>query len=178
MSKLGQTYNARSAHLAANRPIEEMLEELTVHNYDDRIQERGEERALDDIILVDFTERRLTSAETYLDALKIFACTTPMQQYLEQHVIPIVADWPGQLYIQKAIVQESLKRQPVAPIVKSFIPMMGPLHVSLNSRELVGVMFTDVFERMYRAVYGTQKKLGKKPNPWKLSLILEIARSS
>jgi hypothetical protein len=39
-------------------------------------------------------------------------------------------------------------------------------------------MFTDVFERLYRAVYGAHKKLGKKPNPWKLSLILEIARSS
>jgi hypothetical protein len=135
MLKLGQTYNARSIHLAENRSIEEILGDLTVHSYDDRIQERKEERALDNIILVDFTERRLESAETYLDALKLFACTPPMQRYLEQHAIPIVADWPGQLFIRKAIVQASLRQQSAIPIVRSFVPMMGPLHVSLNSRD-------------------------------------------
>ena len=43
MLKLSQTYNMHSIHLAVNRPIAEMLEELTVYSYDNYIQEHKEE---------------------------------------------------------------------------------------------------------------------------------------
>ena len=60
-----------------------------------------------------------------------------MQTYLSNYAIPIVADWPGQLYIRKAIAQRLLVNNEIIPqYITSFLPIMGPLHVSLNAREL------------------------------------------
>ncbi|RIB30096.1 hypothetical protein C2G38_2136510 [Gigaspora rosea] len=55
------------------------------------------------------------------------------------------------------------------------VPMIGPLHVSLNSRETVFLLNYDFFDLLFHAVFGRNKVLAKKPKPYKINLILEIA---
>ncbi|RHZ80241.1 hypothetical protein Glove_138g31 [Diversispora epigaea] len=50
----------------------------------------------------------------------------------------VVTDWPGQIFIRKALyTQLPLEFQLFYLQIKSFIPIMDPLHLSLNSREQV-----------------------------------------
>ena len=59
-----------------------------------------------------------------------------------EHVI--VADWPGQLFIQKALLthlRQQNSRSTIPSAVNAFIPILGPLHVSLNSRVQVIIVY-------------------------------------
>src|SRR5439155_141047 len=58
--------------------------------------------------------------------------------------------------------------------VSSFIPIMGPLHVSLNSRETVMLLFYDFFNLSYKCIFGKNKKLANKPRPWRINLLLQL----
>ena len=101
----------------------------------------------------------------------------PMQVYLSNYVIPIVADWPGQLFIRKAIAQRLLaKNESIPEFITSFLPIMGPLHVSLNARELVFLQNSFLFNDIYKGIFGPRKILGKKPRPWRIDLILQVVR--
>ncbi|CAI2195187.1 15230_t:CDS:1, partial [Funneliformis geosporum] len=58
----------------------------------------------------------------------------PIQAYLSNYAVPVIADWPGQYFIRKAIAQRLLlNNETIPPFVMSFLPIMGPLHVSLNA---------------------------------------------
>ncbi|CAI2183124.1 5840_t:CDS:1, partial [Funneliformis geosporum] len=60
-----------------------------------------------------------------MKALQIVYDQDPMQEYLSNHVIPVIADWPGQLFIQKAIAQRLLvNNETIPPFVMAFVPMM------------------------------------------------------
>ncbi|CAJ0750746.1 21947_t:CDS:2 [Entrophospora sp. SA101] len=61
----------------------------------------------------------LKSVEDYTKALRIVHDQEPMQAYLSNHAIPIIADWPDQFFIRKAIVHQ----------LTAFLPIMGSLHV-------------------------------------------------
>eukprot|EP00733_Pompholyxophrys_punicea_P001076 Pompholyxophrys_punicea_v1_NODE_460_length_1909_cov_7.339266.p2 type:complete len:162 gc:universal NODE_460_length_1909_cov_7.339266:670-185(-) len=57
------------------------------------------------------------------------------------------------------------------------ISVLGPLHVSLNTRELVVKQFIDsIWLKFYQAIFGPGKKLAKTPKLWRISLILELAQ--
>ncbi|CAH1762216.1 12050_t:CDS:2 [Entrophospora sp. SA101] len=60
----------------------------------------------------------LKSVEDYTKALRIVHDQEPMQAYLSNHAIPIIADWPDQFFIRKAIVHQ----------LTAFLPIMGSLH--------------------------------------------------
>src|SRR5438128_8850539 len=60
--------------------------------------------------------------------------------------------------------------------ISSFLPIMGPLHVSLNARELVFLKNSFLFNDIYKGMFGVRKILGKKPQPWRIDLILHIVR--
>ncbi|RIB20838.1 hypothetical protein C2G38_2178254 [Gigaspora rosea] len=103
--------------------------------------------------------------------------TELMQGYLSDHIIPVVADWPGQFFIRKAIVHQLfLNNEVVLPFVASFVPIMGPLHVSLNGCELVYKKNSFLFNDIYKGIFGKKKNLGKKPRPWRIDLILYLMR--
>ena len=53
---------------------------------------------------------------------------------------------------------------------------MGPLHVSLNSRELVFLKNSVFFNKIYKGIFGANKDLGKTLRPWRIDLILQIVR--
>ena len=85
---------------------------------------------------------------------------------LDNYVAPIVADWPGQLFIRKHCMQRASGLSSTIQDIESFIPMLGPLHISLNSREHVMVIYHSFFEQIFHFVFGKNKKLAKKPKPW------------
>lgn len=88
-----------------------------------------------------------------------------VRKYLENFVIPVPADFPGQLYIRRAIVQK-LKlgdSSSIPSMVTHLIPFLGPLHVSLNTRESCFLVFWGFFNELYKAVF--QKKRNLQQNP-------------
>jgi hypothetical protein len=54
--------------------------------------------------------------------------------------------------------------------------MIGPLHVSLNSHETVFLLNHVFFNKLNHEVY-LKKKLAKKPKPYKINVLLELAAS-
>ncbi|RIB29191.1 hypothetical protein C2G38_2027870 [Gigaspora rosea] len=102
----------------------------------------------------------LKSVENYTNALRIVHDQELMQGYLSDHIIPVVADWPGQFFIRKAIVHRLfLNNEVVPPFVASFAPIMGPLHVSLNGRKLVYKKNSFLFNDIYKEIFGKKKNL-------------------
>jgi len=90
-----------------------------------------------------------------------------MQSYLSDYAIPIVADWPDQFYIRKAIAYRLLLNNELIPsFITAFLPMMGSFHVSLNGRELVFMKNSFLFNDIYKGIFSKNKNLGKKLRPW------------
>ncbi|RIB07638.1 hypothetical protein C2G38_2213855 [Gigaspora rosea] len=110
---------------------DKLMERLTLHSYDDRLDEKKKSnRHIQNAILFDFVESHLKSVEDYTKALQIVYNQKPIQEYLSNNVVPIVADWPGQFFIRKAIAHRLLlNNEIILSCVTAFIPMMGPLYV-------------------------------------------------
>ena len=51
-------------------------------------------------------------------------------------------------------------------VLKNIIPLIGPLHISLNARECVLLMFHPIFADLYASLFGKK--------PWRISLLLEV----
>ena len=143
MTFLSQTYNNRFANQSVLSE-DELLNNLTVHCYDADIHEKRKERQLSNTLLVDFIKLDLHSTDAYIKAMEVFNELPEFQEYLRCNVVPITADYPGQIHPRKALtIQPHNNRIPEC--VRSFIPIMGPLHVSLNSRESVVMIFIVFF---------------------------------
>jgi hypothetical protein len=156
---------------------EDVIDRLTLHSYDDRLKANTSYRHIQNSILFDFIESKLKGVDGYMNALQIIHDQEPMQVYLSKYVVPVVADWPGQFFIRKAIAQRFLvKNENIPEYITSFLPVMGPLHVSLNARELVFLKNSFLFNDIYKGIFGSRKTLGKKPRPWRIDLLLHIVR--
>ena len=59
------------------------------------------------------------------------------------------------------------------PSILSVIPMIGPLHISLNSREHIVTSLHPFFKTVHERIF-TRSKLADKPKPWRIRLLLEI----
>src|SRR6266542_1414596 len=154
-----------------------LMDRLTIHSYNDRLTEKRNNRHIQNAILIDFVENNLKSVKDYMKALQIVNDQQPIQEYLSNYIIPIIADWPGQLFIRKAIARRLLLNdETIPPFVTLFLPIMGPLHVSLNSRELVFVKNSFLFNDIYKNIFRTRKILGERSQPWRIDLILHIVR--
>ena len=57
--------------------------------------------------------------------------------------------------------------------LQAAVPMIGPLHISLNSRETLMQNFHSFFKYIYESLFPKQK-LADKPKPWRTSLLLEV----
>ena len=57
---------------------------------------------------------------------------------------------------------------------KSILSFIGPLHISINSRECVLMLFHKIFADLSSFLFGKKAKLARKPQPWRISLLLEI----
>ncbi|RIB16780.1 hypothetical protein C2G38_2315689 [Gigaspora rosea] len=156
---LGIPYQERCQNYRGECSDEELIEKLTLHSYNDRLVEKKSDRHIQNVILFDFVGGNLKGVEDYTKALQIVYNQESMQEYLPT-IIPIVADWPGQFFIRKAIAHWLLLNNEIIPLfVTSFLPIMGPLHVSLNSRELVYKKNSFLFNDIYKGIFGKKKIL-------------------
>ncbi|RHZ88486.1 hypothetical protein Glove_22g49 [Diversispora epigaea] len=153
----------------------DQIELLTVHSYGEMIEQRKEERSMNGLQLVSFEEQHLHLMQDYLKVFKPILDINNKTNYLQNYVAPIVANWPGQLFIRKALALRSQSNIPQE--IEFFLPILGPLYLLLNSREHVILIYHNFFEKMFHSVFGKNKKLAKKPKPWRINLLLEITRS-
>jgi hypothetical protein len=153
------------------------IELLTVHFYDDAIVEKKEERSMKEVRLIRFQEKNLHSMNDYVSALQLILDIDNDTGILYNRVAPLVADWPGQLFIHKAITNlyKDNSQYSIPSRINSFVPILGPLHVSLNSREHVLIIYYTFFQKLFHFVFGKRKILAKKPKPWHINLLLDLA---
>ena len=97
--------------------------------------------------------------------------TSGLEIYLKDFIALFVGDWPMQFLIRQ-LVYSCAPSAPAA--LKNVVPLIGLLHISLNSREGVLLNFHGVFADLYTFISGKKAKLAKKPKPWRVSLLLEV----
>jgi len=114
----------------------DLIESLTIHSYDADISEKYH-RKFNQMKLVDCVELDLKTLKIICRLLNVYLNYQKLKNYLETYVIPLPADFPGQLFIRRAIVNklEFESESPIQKEITHLIPFMGPLHVSLNTRE-------------------------------------------
>jgi len=178
------SYNTQKLNWIANNiefNNQDQIELLTIHIYDDAISERKEERSMKNIKIIGVLKQNLKSTYDYLDALKMITSIESFQPYFQKNVIPIIADWPGQYFIQKILTHyykeidaEEFNAIPVPDNVGNFVPIIGPLHISLNFREQVILIHYSFFEKFFHYLFGEKKIFAKKPKPWRINLLLEL----
>ena len=142
------------------------IDQLTIHIYNDAIQERKEERSMKGVHMISFQNMNLHSLADYLKAMQTIANVPSLKEYFLLNIAPIVADWPGQLFIRMAITHLHLQgNQSSIPLyVHSFVPILGPLHVSLNFREKAIMLHHNFFQNLFHFVFGSKNFLQKNLN--------------
>ena len=127
--------------------------------------------------------RVVKSKEKFATAYDI-ALAGGLKDYLKRFVIVQPGDWFSQFYGRQIIYQylkleaqrrsqNDLQINVLASSTTSIIPTMGPLHISLNSREHIFITFKPFFEKIYSHLF-LGCKLAEKPKPWGINLIVEI----
>ncbi|CAG8757722.1 7394_t:CDS:1, partial [Racocetra fulgida] len=107
--------------------------------YDDAISEHKEERSMKNIKIIGVQNQNLKSINDYLDALKIITSIESFHPYLQENIIPVIANWPGQYFIRKILTHyykkvdiEYFNSLIVPDNISNFIPIIESLHISLN----------------------------------------------
>ena len=95
--------------------------------------------------LVDSIELPLTSCEDVITALnKILS--GGLKIYLDHFIAPFVGDWPMQFFIRRLVYSDS----PSLPAaLQNIVPLIGPLHISLNARECILLIYHEIFAYSY-----------------------------
>jgi hypothetical protein len=83
-----------------------------------------------------------------------------------------MGDWPTQFFMRQLVYNFAKVCLPT--ICQNVVPLIGPLHISLNSRECILKLFHPIFAELYATLFGKKAKLGKKPQAWRVSLLLEV----
>ena len=97
--------------------------------------------------------------------------TSGLDIYLNHFVGTFVGDWPMQFFIRQLVYSNAAS---IPKELKNVVPLIGPLHISLNARECVLLNFHQVFADLYSFLFGRKAKLAKKPKPWRISLLFEV----
>ena len=117
---------------------------------------------MDNTKLVDSIELPLKSCENVITALNKML-SSGLQIYLNHFIAPFVADWPMQFFIQRLVSSDS----PSLPTaLESVVTLIGPLHISLNARECILLIYHKIFADLYSFLFGEKAKLAKKPKLW------------
>ena len=77
-----------------------------------------------------------------------------------------------QFYIRRLVYSEA----PSLPTAfQNVVPLIGPLPISLNTRECVLLIFHEIFADLYTFLFRRKAKLAKKPKAWQISLLFEAS---
>ena len=71
------------------------------------------------------------------------------------------------------LLNDNLPQNSSQPSILSIVPTIGPLHISLNSREHIVNSYHPFLKTVYETIF-PRSKLADKLKPWRVSLILEI----
>src|SRR6266498_5486217 len=98
------------------------------------------------------------------------------ESYLNNFIISVIADWLEQVNIRRAIILRIKKSIDfkIPKQVLNLIPMIGPLHISLNSRETLFQTYHFFFEMLYHNLFGNKKILSQNPKQTVINLILHL----
>ena len=135
-------------------------------------------RKFENVNLIDFLKLPLKNTINYKTALDI-VCKSKLKEYCSEFVVLMPGDYPSQFYPRK-IIYNLLKQSssqadddvPNSPLL-SIVPMIGPLHIDLNSDEDLVLNFIPLLKPIYESVF-KGKKLADHPKPWRIQFILEI----
>ncbi|CAG8810669.1 32234_t:CDS:2, partial [Racocetra persica] len=98
IQELSKGYYTIKQNWIQNLFNENILELLIIHSYDaDLYGKYG--RIFNRIKLVECIKTNLKNTQDYLKAIETFIKLPSMQHYLQNYVVPIPADFPGQLFI-------------------------------------------------------------------------------
>ena len=94
---------------------------------------------MENMKLVDLKEGSFHSTKDYVNALKHLIDNIRVRTYIEARVLVAPMDYSGQLHVQHAIVHCASvgDSSGIPEQILHIIPMIGPLHISLNSRETI-----------------------------------------
>lgn len=124
---------------------------------------------MDNIKLVESLKLPLKSYNDLLTAFK-HMLANGLEDYINHFVAPFPSDWPMQFFMRQLVYNTASVSLPT--VCENVIPLIGPLHISLNFRECVLLNFHKIFADLYSFLFGAKAKLAKKPKPWRLSLLL------
>ncbi len=174
---------------------------LEEHNYCDDKEVRSM-RTMENLQLVNFMEPQLKSKEGFAAAIDIALASGlkqylkkfvvvqpgdwPCQFYCRQLIydqLPLpTKETKKQVVTSNNFCDHSYMSKPTSSTdpdnylptaaLCSIVPTMGPLHISLNSREHVFVTFRPFFEKVYSHLF-PKSKLARLPKAWRINLILE-----
>lgn len=171
IASLSQSYSTTNPDwvLAKYFDPEEERHRLLLHDYQQT--EIQEMRSMDNTKLIDSLHLPLKSLDDLLTAFK-HMLDNGLKIYLNNFLAPFMGDWPTQFFMRQLVYNSAKVSLPA--IVQNVVPMIGPLHISLNSRECVVKYFHPIFAELYSFLFGKKAKLAKKPKPWRVSLLLEV----
>ena len=161
LSSLSKTYaeNMPDWVLAKYFNPEAERQRLLVHDYQQT--ENQQMRIMDNTKLVDSIKLPVKSCEDALVAINKML-TSGLDIYLNHFVGIFVGDWPMQFFIRQLVYSNAAS---ISKELKNVVPLIGPLHISLNARECVLLNFHQVFADLYSFLFGRKAKLAKKPKP-------------
>ena len=171
MSSISQTYASQMPDWVVAKYFDPKEEKQRIAIHDYQQTEIQEMRRMDNTKLVDSLKLPLKS---YNDLLTAFnhMLSNGLEEYLDHFIAPFPGDWPMQFFMRQLVYNTNSVSLP--DVCKNVAPLIGPLHVSLNSRECVLLNFHGIFSDLYSFLFGAKAKLAKKPKPWRLSLLLEV----
>ncbi|KAJ7384111.1 hypothetical protein OS493_023435 [Desmophyllum pertusum] len=136
---------------------------------------RHELELLERTWLIDEFEQSLKSVQNYKSTLEHLLREAPdLVQYLQLYAAVLTGDYPTWKYNKKIVAEWDAEADPASPI-PSLIPWQGPFHVSLNAAESTVLLFRPFFELFYKAIFGRNKVLPKRPKSHKIVTIITAA---
>ena len=162
MSTCSQTYASTMPDWAVAQYFDPEAEKQRVAIHDYQQTELREMRCMDNTKLVDSLQLPLKSCADVVTAFK-HMLVNGLEDCLKQFVAPFSADWPMQFFMRQLVYNTASVSLPT--VCKNVIPLIGPLHISLNSRECVLPNFHKIFADLYSFLFGTKATLAKKPKP-------------
>ncbi|CAG8814320.1 5887_t:CDS:2, partial [Dentiscutata erythropus] len=117
-STYANSYNSEKSNLSWVSNKTNLIENLTIHSYNANIAQKYH-RKFNQTKLIDCIELDLKNAKDYVEAVKTFLSLPEVIEYLRNYIIPLLADFPGQLFIQRAIVKKLESEE--LPIPKEII---------------------------------------------------------
>ena len=171
MVDLSQTYAANMPDWVLAKYFNPQAERQRLLLHDYQQTEIPKMRCMENTKLIDSLKLPLKSSDDLLFAFK-HMLSNGLEIYLNDFVAPFMGDWPTQFFMRQLVY--NLNKVALPAICENVVPLIGPLHISLNSRECVVLKFHQIFADLYSFLFGKKAKLPKKPKPWRVSLLLEV----